>query len=86
MEQHIDSYYAATARAGPQSVRLQGYSGHGVPTATMAGKFLAEAISGNGIRSDVMANLPISRFPGGVLLRWPGLVASMLYYSLKDRI
>ena len=64
----------------------QGYSGHGVPTATMAGKLLAEAISGNGTRFDVMANLPVSRFPGGVLLRWPGLVAGMLYHSLKDRI
>jgi len=64
----------------------QGYSGHGVPTATMAGKLLAEAISGDSSRFDVMAKLPISRFPGGVLLRWPGLVAGMLYHSLKDKI
>jgi gamma-glutamylputrescine oxidase len=63
----------------------QGFSGHGVPTATMAGKLLAEAISGDAARFDVMADLPISRFPGGVLLRWPGLVAGMLYHSLKDR-
>lgn len=63
----------------------QGFSGHGVPTATMAGKLLAEAISGETARFDVMADLPISRFPGGVLLRWPGLVAGMLYHSLKDK-
>lgn len=64
----------------------QGYSGHGIPTATMAGKLIAEAVSGDASRFDVMADLPVSRFPGGVFLRWPGLVAGMLYHSLKDRI
>ncbi len=64
----------------------QGYSGHGVPTATMAGKLLAEAVAGTAERFDVMASYPTHTFPGGTLLRWPGLVAGMLYYSLRDKM
>ena len=64
---------------------MQGYSGHGVPTATFAGKLVAEAISGKLERFDVMAQLPTQKFPGGTLLRWPGMVSAMLYYSLRDR-
>ena len=63
-----------------------GYSGHGVPIATLAGKLLAEAISGSAERFDVMARVPSRQFPGGTLLRWPGLVAGMLFYSLRDRL
>jgi gamma-glutamylputrescine oxidase len=64
----------------------QGYSGHGVPTATMGGKLLAEAVSGTAERFDVLSSLPQPMFPGGTLLRWPGLVAGMLYYSLLDKL
>ncbi len=64
----------------------QGYSGHGVPIASLAGKLLAEVISGTAERFDVMAQLPTYTFPGGTLLRWPGLVLGMLYYSLRDRL
>ena len=64
----------------------QGYSGHGVPIATLAGKLLAEVISGTAERFDVMASVPSRTFPGGTLLRWPGLVAGMLFYSLRDRL
>ncbi len=63
-----------------------GYSGHGVPTATLAGKLLAEVISGSAERFDVMASVPSRTFPGGTLLRFPGLVAGMLFYSLRDRL
>jgi len=64
----------------------QGYSGHGVPIATLAGKLVSEVISGTAERFDVMAALPTPTFPGGTLLRWPGLVLGMLYYSLRDRL
>ncbi|MGL6162401.1 NAD(P)/FAD-dependent oxidoreductase [Microbulbifer sp.] len=64
----------------------QGYSGHGVPTATLAGKLIAEVISGTEERFDVLAQIPTPTFPGGTLLRWPALVAGMLYYSLKDKL
>jgi gamma-glutamylputrescine oxidase len=63
----------------------QGYSGHGVPIATLAGKLIAEAVSGTAERFDVMASVPSPVFPGGTLLRWPGLVAGMAWYALKDR-
>lgn len=63
-----------------------GYSGHGVPTATFAGKLLAEAVSGTVERFDVMAKIPTPKFPGGTLLRYPGLVAGMLWYALRDRL
>ena len=65
---------------------MHGYSGHGVPTATFAGKLIAEAISGKLERFDVFASLPTIKFPGGTLLRWPGMVAGMLYYALRDRL
>lgn len=63
-----------------------GYSGHGIPTATLAGKLLAEAVSGTAERFDVMARIPTPSFPGGTLLRYPGMVAGMLWYGMKDRL
>ena len=63
-----------------------GYSGHGIPTATFAGKVLAEAISGDSEKFDVFESVPTHTFPGGTWLRWPGLVAGMSYYALLDRI
>ena len=64
----------------------QGYSGHGVPIATLAGKLLAEAISGTAERFDVMASVPTPTFPGGTLLRWPGLVLAMVWHAMLDRL
>lgn len=63
----------------------QGYSGHGISTATFAGKVIAEAIAGVAGRFDVFARLPIHTFPGGTLLRYPGMVLGMLYYTIRDR-
>jgi gamma-glutamylputrescine oxidase len=34
----------------------------------------------------VFAGLKIRTFPGGTLLRYPGMVLGMLYYSLKDKL
>ncbi len=73
-------------RIGKHGFYAQGFSGHGVPTATLAGKLLAEAVAGTAERFDVMASVPTPGFPGGTLLRWPGLVAGMLFYSLRDRL
>ncbi len=63
-----------------------GFSGQGVQTATLSGQLIAEAIAGTAERFDVLARLPTPQFPGGTLLRWPGLVLGMLYYTLRDRI
>ncbi|MTI09213.1 NAD(P)/FAD-dependent oxidoreductase [Curvivirga aplysinae] len=63
-----------------------GFSGQGVLLTTMAGKVIAEAVAGTAERFDVFADVPTPNFPGGTLLRYPGLVAGMLYYSLKDKL
>jgi len=73
-------------RLSPRVMYAHGYSGHGVPIATLAGKLLAEVISGTAERFDVMADVPSPQFPGGTLLRWPGLVAGMLFFSLRDKL
>ena len=73
-------------RLQPNLYFAQGYSGHGISIATLAGKLIAEAITGTAERFDVMARLPIHVFPGGTLLRYPGMVLGMFYYSLKDKI
>ena len=84
---------AITLKRMPQFGRLDdviyfahGYSGHGIAMATLGGRMLAEAIGGQAERFDVMARIPQQRFPGGRYLRWPGLVAGMLWYSLLDRL
>jgi gamma-glutamylputrescine oxidase len=64
----------------------QGYSGHGVALATYAGAIFAKAVQGSLEGIDAFERLPIKDFPGGTLLRWPGLVAGMLYYSMLDRL
>jgi len=73
-------------RLSPNLYFGQGYSGHGIPTANFAGKVIAEAIAGTASRFDVFAGLPIPEFPGGTLLRYPGMVLGMLYYAIKDRL
>jgi gamma-glutamylputrescine oxidase len=73
-------------RLKPNLYFAQGYSGHGISTASFAGKVIAEAIAGTADRFDVMAAIPIHTFPGGTLLRYPGMVLGMMYYSMLDRL
>jgi gamma-glutamylputrescine oxidase len=73
-------------RLGADTFYAQGYSGQGVAIASLAGKLIAEAVAGTAERFDVFARIPKPSFPGGTLLRWPGLVAGMLYYSLRDKL
>lgn len=71
-------------RLAPNIFYLQGFSGHGMSLAGLAGKLVAEAVCGTAERFDVFARLPHRDFPGGALLRRPTLVLAMLYYRLKD--
>jgi gamma-glutamylputrescine oxidase len=71
-------------RLAPNVFYLQGFSGHGMSLAALAGKVAAEAVAGTAERFDVFARLPHRDFPGGPLLRRPSLVLAMLYYRLKD--
>ena len=73
-------------RVAPNILSASGYSGHGVALATLAGRLLAEAVSGQAERFDLMSTLPTPRFPGGAMLRWPILVLAMTWYSLRDRL
>jgi gamma-glutamylputrescine oxidase len=73
-------------RLEPNLFFAQGYSGHGVAMANFAGKIIAEAIGGTASRFDIFSSLPMYTFPGGTLLRYPGMVLGMLYYSIKDRL
>lgn len=73
-------------RPAPNCLSASGYSGHGLALATLAGKLMAQAIQGQSEGFDTMQALPPPAFPGGVLLRWPMLVAGMSWYALRDRL
>ncbi|MCL4124327.1 UNVERIFIED_CONTAM: hypothetical protein GTU68_060250 [Idotea baltica] len=73
-------------RVAGNVLSLSGYSGHGVAMATMGGKLAADVIAGQAERFDIMANVPSPKFPGGVALRNPLLIAAMLWYSLRDKL
>jgi len=70
----------------PGVLSAGGYSGHGVALATLAGEIIADAVGGTMERFDLMAGLPTPAFPGGTLLRWPGLVLGMTWFALRDRL
>lgn len=74
------------ARVGSNALSASGYSGHGVGTATHAGKLMADAVLGQGDGFDTMAAIPNMPFPGGVALRSPLLALAMTWYSLRDRL
>ena len=71
-------------RLGRNVYYLQGFSGHGLVLAGIAGKLVAEAIAGQAERFDLFARIKHRRFPGGALMRTPALVLGMLYYRLRD--
>src|SRR6185312_2666349 len=71
-------------RLAPNVYFLQGFSGHGITLAGIAGKLTADAIAGTAERFDVFAKIPHGNFPGGAALRRPALVLAMLYYRVKD--
>jgi gamma-glutamylputrescine oxidase len=71
-------------RLAPNVYFLQGFSGHGVALAGLAGTLAAEAIAGTSERFDVFSRLQHRDFPGGMWLRRPALVLGMLWYRLRD--
>jgi gamma-glutamylputrescine oxidase len=73
-------------RVAPNILSGAGFSGHGVALTGIAGKVMAEAIAGQAERFDVMASLPVPRFPGGAALRAPLLTLAMTWFSLRDRL
>jgi gamma-glutamylputrescine oxidase len=73
-------------RLAPNVYFLQGFSGHGLVLTGIAGKLVAEAISGTAERFDVFARIPHHSFPGGMAMRRPALVLAMLYYRIRDML
>jgi gamma-glutamylputrescine oxidase len=63
-----------------------GYSGHGLAMATMAGRIISDVIQGQSEKFDILSDLPIQKFPGGTLLRWPLMALAMLWYSTRDKV
>ena len=72
-------------RLGDNVYFAHGYSGTGVALTGLAGRLLAEAVSGQAERFDLFGRLPHTSFPGGRLLRMPILVLAMTWYRLRDR-
>lgn len=71
-------------RLAPNVLMAQGFSGHGVALAGLAGRVLAEAAAGQAGRFDVFARIPQARFPGGRRFRVPALLLATSYYRLRD--
>ena len=71
-------------RLAPHLYYLQGFSGHGLALTGLAGRLVAEAMTGDASRFDVFARLKHHPFPGGKLLRTPALVLGMAWYRLRD--
>lgn len=71
-------------RLGNNLYYLQGFSGHGIALAGMAGKLVADAIAGQSERFDVFGKIRHRAFPGGPVLRTPLLALAMLWYRLRD--
>jgi len=70
----------------PGIINLSGFSGLGVVLAPFIGKVVADALAGERASFELLSGLAVPPFPGGPLLRWPTLVAAMLYYALRDRL
>ena len=67
-------------------INASGFSGLGVLIAPYTGKVVADALCGERDAFELLGRVPVPAFPGGPLLRWPTLVAAMLYYALRDRL
>ena len=68
----------------PNIYYAQAYSGHGVNATHMAGRVIAEAISGDTDRFNIFNRIGHITFPGGKYFRSSLLAAGMIYYRVKD--
>ncbi|GHC32022.1 oxidoreductase [Kushneria pakistanensis] len=65
---------------------VQGYSGHGMALAGLAGQLMADAVAGQCERFDLFATMKHLDFPGGRRLRTPLLVLATTFYRWRDRL
>lgn len=71
-------------RIGHNIYYLQGFSGHGLALAGMAGKLVAEAITGQAQRFDLLTRIRHVPFPRGAWIRKPAVALGVMYYKLRD--
>ena len=71
---------------GPGFINASGFSGLGVVISPYTGKIVADALCGERDALELLGRVPVPAFPGGPALRWPTLVAAMLFYALRDRL
>ena len=72
-------------RTAPDVFHAQGFSGQGVVLTGLAGKIIAEAITGDDSRLKLFEKIRHLPFPGGPL-KTPALVAGMTWAKLRDWI
>lgn len=65
-------------------IYAQGYSGHGLALSILAGKLIAEKISGFSDRFNFFESIGHITIPGGNLLRRPIYAAAIAYYKFRD--
>ncbi|MEQ8515326.1 MAG: FAD-binding oxidoreductase [Chromatocurvus sp.] len=65
-------------------VYIQAYSGHGVAPTHAIARITAAMLEGAPADFEVFARIPHHPFPGGKLLRRPGLALGMAYFKLRD--
>lgn len=63
---------------------VQGYSGHGLAPAHMAGKVLADIVAGESEQFELLAKIRHWGLPGGKWFANPALALGMMYYRLKE--
>ena len=73
-------------RLSPQVYYAHGFGGQGVVATNIAGKILAEAVSGQAERFDVFAKVKHANFPGGDILKRPLFVLGMTWFKLRDLV
>jgi glycine/D-amino acid oxidase-like deaminating enzyme len=75
-----------TGRLDNNTYYIQAFSGHGVAPTHVLARLVAEAISGDTSRFDVLAAIRHWPFPGGRWFRRPVTAMGMLYFKALDAL
>jgi len=73
-------------RVAPSLYYVQGFSGHGLVLATLAGTLAGEAIAGQAERFDAFARIPHRAVPGGATVANALLSVALLWNRLRDAL
>ncbi|MCG5075557.1 NAD(P)/FAD-dependent oxidoreductase [Paraburkholderia tagetis] len=68
----------------PNYYYVQGFSGHGVALTGIAGRVVAQAITGERASFDLFSRVRHARFPGGPAWRRPTLEIGMMYHRVME--